>query len=173
MRHPRSACRICCRMLDPAAPRYHMHRRTSFRLLLLLRFHVTPYQPIRKRGQGVRFQHRRSLHQPRGTNEKATRQQGGLFFQGRIVPTEAFRFRQNFLPKSYEPKNGGVKRFLVNKCLCFQRPRKCVNRPEECTKMRQFAHPSKVSRLFLGTYPVRRDSGALRWDPLRRLEPSL
>ena len=33
---------------------------------------------------------------------------GGLFFQGRIVPTEG-KFRQNFLAKSYEPKNRGVK----------------------------------------------------------------
>jgi hypothetical protein len=30
------------------------------------------------------------------------------------------KIRQNFLRKSYEPKNGGVKGFFVNKCLCFQ-----------------------------------------------------
>jgi hypothetical protein len=28
--------------------------------------------------------------------------------------------RQNFLAKSYGPKKGGVKQFLVNKCLYFQ-----------------------------------------------------
>jgi hypothetical protein len=56
---------------------------------------------------------------PIAKNEKATRQLGGLFFQGRIVPTEG-KVRQNFLAKSYEPKNRGVKRFLLNKCLCFQ-----------------------------------------------------
>src|SRR5215467_9669641 len=38
-----------------------------------------------------------------------------------------FRFRQNFLPKSYEPKNGGVKGFLRNKRFCFQYFTKCVN----------------------------------------------
>ena len=51
--------------------------------------------------------------------EKATRQLGGLFFQGRIVLTEG-KVRQNFLAKSYEPKKGGVKGFLDNKCLYFQ-----------------------------------------------------
>ena len=45
---------------------------------------------------------------------------GRPLLQGRIVPTEACKFRQNFLPKSYEPKNGGVKRFLGNKYLYFQ-----------------------------------------------------
>jgi len=28
--------------------------------------------------------------------------------------------RQNFLAKSYGPKKGGVKQFLLNKCLLFQ-----------------------------------------------------
>jgi hypothetical protein len=32
-----------------------------------------------------------------------------LLFQGRIVPTEAVKFRRNFLPKSYGPKKGSVK----------------------------------------------------------------
>ena len=40
-------------------------------------------------------------------------------FQGRIVLTEG-KVRQNFLAKSYEPKKGGVKEILDNKCLCFQ-----------------------------------------------------
>jgi hypothetical protein len=35
--------------------------------------------------------------------------------------------RQNFLAKSYEPKNGGVKRFLRNKRLYFQQFTESVN----------------------------------------------
>src|SRR5712691_1847056 len=41
-------------------------------------------------------------------------------FQGRIVPTEAKNSVKTFWTKSYEPKKGGVKQFLVNKCLWFQ-----------------------------------------------------
>ena len=52
-------------------------------------------------------------------NEKATRQLGGLFFQGRIVLTEG-KVRQNFLAKSYGSKKGGVKGFFNIKCLIFQ-----------------------------------------------------
>jgi hypothetical protein len=44
---------------------------------------------------------------------------GGLSFQGRIVPTEV-KGRQNFLAKSYGPKNRSVKGFLANKYFCFQ-----------------------------------------------------
>jgi len=53
-------------------------------------------------------------------NEKAARQQDGLLFQGRIVPTEFEKDHQNFLAKSYWPEKGSVKGFLDNKCLCFQ-----------------------------------------------------
>src|SRR5581483_4375321 len=62
---------------------------------------------------------------------------GRPLLQGRIVPTEASKFRQNFLRKSYEPKNGGVKRFLGNKCLCLQSFTKSVNIAAECCKMRK------------------------------------
>jgi hypothetical protein len=54
------------------------------------------------------------------TNEKAVRQQDGLLFQGRIVPTEFEKDHQNFLAKSYWPEKGSVKGFLDNKCFCFQ-----------------------------------------------------
>jgi hypothetical protein len=57
----------------------------------------------------------RSSHKRKG--HPAT---GRPLLQGRIVPTEACKFRQNFLGKSYEPKNRGVKRFLGNKYLYFQ-----------------------------------------------------
>jgi hypothetical protein len=53
-------------------------------------------------------------------DEKAVRQQDGLFFQGRIVPTEFEKDHQNFLAKSYWPAKGSVKEFLENRCLCFQ-----------------------------------------------------
>jgi hypothetical protein len=58
------------------------------------------------------------LTEARTEKEKAARQLGGLFIQGRIVLTEG-KVRQNFLAKSYEPKKGGVKEFFDNKCLCF------------------------------------------------------
>jgi hypothetical protein len=54
------------------------------------------------------------------TNEKAVRQQDGLLFQGRIVPTEFEKDHQNFLAKSYWPAKGSVKEFLENRYLCFQ-----------------------------------------------------
>ncbi len=97
-------------------------------------------------------------------NEKATRQLGGLFFQGRIVPTEA-KFRQNFLPKSYEPKNRGVKRFLGNKCHCFQSLTKWVNTRQNCTKLRQ--RPVEGSKPILLRHLARLegDSGHLRYAP--------
>jgi hypothetical protein len=53
-------------------------------------------------------------------DEKAVRQQDGLLFQGRIVPTEFRKDHQNFLAKSYWPAKGSVKEFLDNKCLWFQ-----------------------------------------------------
>jgi hypothetical protein len=49
------------------------------------------------------------------TNEKAARQRNGLFFQGRIVPTESKKSHQNFLAKSYWSAKGSVKEFLENK----------------------------------------------------------
>jgi hypothetical protein len=52
--------------------------------------------------------------------KKATRQQGSLLFQGRIVPTEAKDPVKTFWSKSYEPKKQGVKQFLANKHLLFQ-----------------------------------------------------
>ena len=58
--------------------------------------------------------------------EKATRQRRRPLLQGRIVPTEV-KSRQNFLAKSYEAKIGGVKKFLGNKQLYFQRVMKIVN----------------------------------------------
>jgi len=53
-------------------------------------------------------------------NEKAVRQQDGLLFQGRIVPTELKKDHQNFLAKSYWASKGSVKEFFDNKCFCFQ-----------------------------------------------------
>jgi hypothetical protein len=53
-------------------------------------------------------------------NEKAVRQQDGLLFQGRIVPTEFKKDHQNFLAKSYWAAKGSVKEFFQNKCICFQ-----------------------------------------------------
>jgi hypothetical protein len=61
------------------------------------------------------------------TNEKATRQQGGLFFQGRIVPTEFEKDHRNFLAKSYWPVKGSVKGFLENRYLCFQQLNNLIN----------------------------------------------
>ena len=44
---------------------------------------------------------------------------GGLFFQGRIVPTELLT-HQNFLPESYEPENRSVKQNFLIKYYYFQ-----------------------------------------------------
>ena len=66
-------------------------------------------------GNGLSFSSCRSCS---AHNEEATRQRGWPLLQGRIVPTEVNR--QNFLAKSYESKNRGVKGFLGNKYLCFQ-----------------------------------------------------
>src|SRR5947209_12133867 len=56
-----------------------------------------------------------------------------------------FKFRQNFLPKSYEPKNGGVKGIFVNKYLSFQQLTKDVNKAFACIKMRQITCFPSVS----------------------------
>src|SRR5579864_3471126 len=63
---------------------------------------------------------------PRAQNEKATRQLGGLFSRENSS-NGGLESRQNFLPKSYERKNRGVKRFLRNKYLCFQHVTNIVN----------------------------------------------
>jgi hypothetical protein len=62
-------------------------------------------------------------------NEKAVRQQDGLFFQGRIVPTEFEKDHQNFLAKSYWPAKGSVKEFFENRYLCFQQLNNLINTP--------------------------------------------
>jgi hypothetical protein len=68
------------------------------------------------------------------TNEKAVRQQDGLLFQGRIVPTEFEKDHQNFLAKSYWPVKGSVKGFLENKCFCFQWFSNLINMHFQMTK---------------------------------------
>src|ERR1700751_5433311 len=45
--------------------------------------------------------------------------------------------RQNFLAKSYESKNRGVKQFLGNKCLCFQSVSESINSAPKCSILRQ------------------------------------
>jgi len=60
-------------------------------------------------------------------DEKAVRQQDGLLFQGRIVPTEFEKDHQNFLAKSYWASKGSVKGFLDNKCFCFQQLNNLIN----------------------------------------------
>jgi hypothetical protein len=49
-------------------------------------------------------------------NEKATRQLGQPFLS-RENSSNGDQNRQNFLAKSYEPKKGGVKKYLGNKQL--------------------------------------------------------
>src|SRR6266516_544941 len=51
------------------------------------------------------------------TNEKATRQQGGLF--SRENSSNGGLGRQNFLAKSYEPETGVSRNFLGNKSCVF------------------------------------------------------
>ncbi len=53
-------------------------------------------------------------------DEKAIRQLDGLFFQGRIVPTEVQKTIRTFWKKSYGRLKGSVKEFFQNKHLCFQ-----------------------------------------------------
>jgi hypothetical protein len=67
-------------------------------------------------------------------NEKAVRQQDGLLFQGRIVPTEFEKDHQNFLAKSYWPAKGSVKGFLENRYLYFQQLNNLINMPFQMTK---------------------------------------
>jgi hypothetical protein len=67
-------------------------------------------------------------------DEKAVRQQDGLLFQGRIVPTEFEKDHQNFLAKSYWPEKGSVKGFLDNKCFCFQLLSNLINMVLQMTK---------------------------------------
>jgi hypothetical protein len=52
-------------------------------------------------------------------NEKAARQLGQPFLS-RENSSNGDQNRQNFLAKSYEPKKGGVKKYLGNKHLHFQ-----------------------------------------------------
>ena len=62
------------------------------------------------------------LHAARGS-EQTKRPPGNRAtssFSRENSSNRGFRFRRNFLPKSYGPKKGGVKRFLSNKCLCCQ-----------------------------------------------------
>jgi hypothetical protein len=53
-------------------------------------------------------------------DQKAVRQLDGLFFQGRIVPTEVQKTIRTFWKKSYGRLKGSVKEFFQNKCLSFQ-----------------------------------------------------
>jgi hypothetical protein len=54
------------------------------------------------------------LHAIEVENEKAARQLGQPFLS-RENSSNGDQNRQNFLAKSYEPKKGGVKKFLGNK----------------------------------------------------------
>ncbi len=91
--------------------------------------------------------HHSSYFMPHTQNEKATRQLGGLFSRENSS-NGGLESRQNFLPKSYERKNRGVKRFLRNKYLCFQYVTNIVNIPPQCSKLRQIALGTRVSRYF-------------------------
>ena len=59
-------------------------------------------------------------NQSKPQNEKATRQQGDLFFSRENSSNGGLDSVKTFCTKSYEPKKGGVKQFLGNKCLSFQ-----------------------------------------------------
>src|ERR1051325_753515 len=86
------------------------------------------------------------------TIEKAVRQQDGLFFQGRIVPTEFEKDHQNFLAKSYWASKGSVKEFLENRYLCFQQLNNLINMPYRMTKIVTQRLPFSVSSSFSATY---------------------
>jgi hypothetical protein len=86
------------------------------------------------------------------TNEKAVRQQDGLFFQGRIVPTEFEKDHQNFLAKSYWPAKGSVKEFFENRYLCFQQLNNLINMSLRMTKNVIQGLPCAVSSSFSVTY---------------------
>src|SRR5438270_12723143 len=85
-------------------------------------------------------------------NEKAVRQQDGLLFQGRIVPTEFEKDHQNFLAKSYWPAKGSVKEFLENRYLCFQQLNNLINMPFRMTKNVTSGLSLTVSSSFSVTY---------------------
>jgi hypothetical protein len=85
-------------------------------------------------------------------NEKAVRQQDGLLFQGRIVPTEFEKDHQNFLAKSYWPAKGSVKEFLENRYLCFQQLSNLINMPLRMTKNVISGLSFAVSSSFSATY---------------------
>jgi hypothetical protein len=85
-------------------------------------------------------------------NEKAVRQQDGLLFQGRIVPTEFEKDHQNFLAKSYWPAKGSVKEFLENRYLCFQQLNNLINIRLQMTKNVIPGLPAAVSSFFSATY---------------------
>jgi hypothetical protein len=85
------------------------------------------------------------------TNEKAARQQDGLLFQGRIVPTEFEKDHQNFLAKSYWAAKGSVKGFLDNKCLCFQQFSNLINTRFQMTKNVISRVPTPVNNSFSAT----------------------
>src|SRR6476660_7454871 len=85
-------------------------------------------------------------------DEKAVRQQDGLLFQGRIVPTEFEKDHQNFLAKSYWPAKGSVKEFLENRYLCFQQLNNLINMPFRMTKNVTSELSFAVSSSFSATY---------------------
>src|SRR5579864_4151175 len=85
-------------------------------------------------------------------NEKAVRQQDGLLFQGRIVPTEFEKDHQNFLAKSYWAVKGSVKGFFENRYLCFQRLNNLINMPLRMTKNVTREPLFAVSSSFSATY---------------------
>jgi hypothetical protein len=81
-----------------------------------------------------------------GPNKKATRQLGGLFFQGRIVPTE-LEIHQNFLPESYEPQNRGVKQNFLIKYHYFQQLTGYVHKSSNWTKMGEIGPSQPLTTL--------------------------
>src|ERR1700734_887572 len=159
----RSAFHICCKMPGPLAPLHRIRRRTCLppggrrfadRKLVdrflndreLATELTNSRQRIRKnRGRvpgnfGVKTIFRLQ-------NEKATRQKAA-FSSRENSSNGGLESRQNFLPKSYEPKKGGVKRFLGNKCLYFQQLAKLMNIWGKCSKLRQKRLKNALSRTF-------------------------
>jgi hypothetical protein len=104
-------------------------------------FHALPLDLFAKHSK---FTPREEMRKQKRKGHPAT---GWPLLQGRIVPTEG-KVRQNFLEKSYESKNAGVKRFFLNKCLCFQSVTKPINIREECNNLRQKALENFVSQYF-------------------------
>src|SRR5690349_14377899 len=93
----------------------------------------------------------RDRNRRRNKTKRPPRQQGGLFFQGRIVLTEG-KVRQNFLAKSYGPKKGGVKEILDIKCFCFQLLTKSTNTLEKSIILRYLRELSPIKLLLCATY---------------------